>query len=91
MPASKDVEVLDYLREKESMTLSDLLRGAHQKKVERDVLVERFAVENLVRVDGKTVTSTSYSEFVAALYAKKDLPAPVDLRAEYTTPRETAA
>jgi hypothetical protein len=40
--------------------------------------VERFAAENLVRVEGKTVTATSYAEFVAALYARDDLPAPVN-------------
>ena len=78
-PPSKTLKVLQRLRDEGAMTMSDLLRRNHLKKGERDVLVDRFAEENLVRVDGKTVTATSYLEFVTALYARADLPAPVDL------------
>ena len=74
------LRVLGYLRDKAPMTKSELLRRAHLDKGLRDTLLGRFAAEGLVRVEGKTVTATSYREFVEALYAREELPQPPDLQ-----------
>jgi hypothetical protein len=56
------------------MSRSEILRSAHLKKGERDMMLERFAAEDLVRVDGKTVTATTFAEFVAAIHSRPALP-----------------
>jgi hypothetical protein len=52
--------------------------------IEHPLEVAEFELdaEDLVRVEGKTVTATGHSEFVAALYAREGLPVPVNLMAE---------
>jgi|GEM_PF-1773786 len=76
-PQQEAVRVLEYLRTRNPMTLSELLRGAHLEKAKRDLLVERLLAENLIRVDRKIVTATSYAEFVEQLYAQKTFPEPM--------------
>ena len=78
-PQQEAARVLDYLRRKGPMTASDLNRKAHidDNKL-RDALVERFAQEDLVRIDGKTIRPTGFEEFVEALYARGEFPAPVN-------------
>jgi hypothetical protein len=76
------LKVLRYLRDKGPMTKADLLRAAHLNKEQRDKLVNCLAAENLVRVNGKKLTATTYPEFIVALYGRKDLPEPVNLKSE---------
>jgi len=38
----------------------------------------RLIVEDLVRVEGKTITATSYAEFVESLHRRKALPEPAN-------------
>lgn len=69
--------VLKYLRKMGPMTISDLNRRAHIKNKEvRDILVSRFAKENLVRIEGKVVRQTGFDEFVHALYDCNECPLP---------------
>lgn len=75
-PKQTTVRVLEYLRLREPMTMSELARGAHLAKKERDLLVERLRAEDLIRVDGKIVTATSYAEFVEGLHKRKEFPEP---------------
>lgn len=72
------IRVLEYLRAREPMTKSELLRGAHLGKRERDQLLDRFVVEGLIRIDGKNVESLGYPEFVEGLYARREFPQPVN-------------
>ena len=58
------------------MTRNELRRGAHLGKEDRDLLFERLAAENLVRIEGKVVTATGYAEFVEHLYARREFPEP---------------
>jgi hypothetical protein len=69
------MKVLKYLRDKGPVTKIELMRGVHLTKAERDTLLQRFFAEDLVRVEGKTITATTYEEFVAGLYARKEFPA----------------
>ena len=62
------------------MTSAELRSGTRLKKEPRDAIVRILAREGLLRVDGKMLTASTYSEFVAALYVQKDLPQVVDLR-----------
>ena len=41
-------------------------------------MVECLAAEDLARVDGKTITATSYAEFVESLHRRKTLPEPAN-------------
>jgi hypothetical protein len=75
---AKALKTLAYMRTRGSMTLSDLVSKARLTKAERNILVERFAAEDLVRVDGKFITATTYKEFVSRLYARKEFPIPVN-------------
>jgi hypothetical protein len=72
--------VLGCLRENGTMTMADLRHRSHLSKDLRDTLVERLAAEELVLLDGKNVTATSYQEFVTRINSRKELPQPVDLR-----------
>jgi hypothetical protein len=38
--------------------------------------VKCFAAQDLVKIDGKLVTATTYPEFVEALYAREEFPEP---------------
>jgi hypothetical protein len=76
------LRVLEYLRDKGPMTKGELLRRAHLKKEQRDILLEQFAAESLVHTDGNTVAATSYMEFVVSLHAREELPEPADLWSE---------
>lgn len=69
--------VLTYIRGKGRMTASDFNRKAHiNNKGLRDLLVEQFAEEGLVEIDGKWIRPTTYEEFVEALYGRKEFPPP---------------
>jgi len=70
------VRVLEYLRERDPMTKSELRRGAHLGKEERDQILKCLVAENLVRLEGKAVVASSYVEFVQCLHSRKDLPQP---------------
>jgi hypothetical protein len=50
--------------------------AARLGKTERDVLLERLAAEDLVRIEGKTVEAANFAEFVDALYARDEFPEP---------------
>ena len=66
------IRVLNYMRAREPMTKSELRRGTHLEKEERDQLLECLAAEGLVRMEGKTVVASSYLDSVELLYARKD-------------------
>ncbi len=68
------VKLLKYLREKSPTSKSVILQNCHLKKHQRDVLLEHLAAEDLVRVDGATVSATTFSEFVRALYKREEFP-----------------
>jgi hypothetical protein len=80
-PREKALKALKDLRRKGAMSRSDVLRGARLNKEERDLLLERLAAEDLVRVEGKTVTALTCAEFVAALHARPELPHAANFRA----------
>jgi hypothetical protein len=89
-PQQKVVRVLEYLRTREPMTKSELLRGAHLEKKERDLLMECLTAEDLIRVDGKIVTATSYEEFVEGLHERKEFPEPVNHWAKVASKAQSA-
>ncbi|MDB4623866.1 hypothetical protein OAE47_00505 [Akkermansiaceae bacterium] len=68
--------VLKYLRSRKPMSKSELLRGAHLKKEERDKILGVLEKENLVRIEDKTVSKNSFKNFTAALYARHNLTQP---------------
>ncbi len=76
IPREEAVRVLDWIRHNGSVSLSDVARGTRISKETRDELLKRFAEEDLVKIDGKVVTATTYAEFVAALYGRKEFPEP---------------
>jgi hypothetical protein len=80
-PRTKALKALKDLRTKGPMSRSEVLINARLKKVERDLMLERFAGEDLVRVDGKTVTATTFAEFVAAIHSRPALPEADNYRA----------
>jgi hypothetical protein len=88
---AKALKTLAYMRTRGSMTLSNLLSKARLTKAERNILVERFAAENLVRVNGKFITATTYKEFVSSLYARKEFPIPVNYWEQVAKPAAPAA
>ncbi len=90
-PQQEIARVLEYLRTREPMTLSELLRGAHLDKKERDRMVECLAAEDLIRVDGKIVTATRYVEFVESLQKRKAFPEPRNHWAEVAGKGKAAA
>lgn len=90
-PHQTTVRVLEYLRSREPMTKSELRRGAHLGKEERDLLIEHLAAENLVRIEGKVVTATSYAEFVEHLYARREFSEPKNHWAAITREDQRAA
>jgi hypothetical protein len=87
----KVLKALDCLRTGEPMTRSELRGGARLEKRERDLLVECFAAEDLVRIDGKTVTATTYEEFVDSLHRRKAFPEPRNHWVKVAGKKETAA
>lgn len=68
--------LLKYLRERDPMTKSELRRGIHIGKDERDQLLEFLAAEDLVRLSGKMVEASSFADFVESVYARSNLPEP---------------
>jgi len=73
---SELLKVLKYLRDGGPMTKSNLTRHGKVPAAKRDAMLELFAAEGLVRVDGKMVAATTYPEFVAALCDRKEFPTP---------------
>jgi len=75
-PREKALKVLNHIREKGSVKKTDLLlaKGCRVDAATRDVLLERLAAEDLIRVEGKTVTAASFEEFVTALHSRPGLP-----------------
>lgn len=84
-PHQEFMRVLDFLRVRGAMSKSDLHHRGHIESAKiRDMLVERFEAENLIRVDGKIVKPATYEEFVESLYARKELPPPEDFWGKVT-------
>jgi hypothetical protein len=78
-PHQEFMRVLAYLRLRGPMSKSDPHHRGHiDNPKTRDMLVERFEAENLVRVEGKNVKAITYGEFVESLYERKELPQPED-------------
>ena len=70
----KALKIIKQLRSKGPMTSCEILRSAHLKKEERDLLLERLSAEDLILVEEKTVRATTFAEFVAALHNRPTLP-----------------
>ena len=66
--------LLKYLREKGATSKGAILQNCHLKRHQRDVLLERLGAEGLVRVDGTTVSATTFPEFVGALHGREEFP-----------------
>jgi hypothetical protein len=80
-PRDKAMKVLRDLRTKGPMSSSDILRYGHLKdKEQRNVLVKCLTAEGLIRIDGTTVTATTFAEFVDALHSRPELPQAPDHR-----------
>lgn len=75
-PREKALGVLNHIREKGSARKANLLlaKGCRVNAKTRDILLDRLAAENLIRVEGATVTAASFGEFVAALHSRPALP-----------------
>ena len=74
------------------MTPDEFRRNAHLKSKEmRDVLLERFLKEDLVRMDGGKIRPTTFLEFVEALHARKEFPQPENYSAAATKQSQPAA
>ncbi len=72
------LKALDYLRRNGPVSKSDLTRYGKVEKAVREILLERFVAEDLVRVEGKMLAATTYEEFATALYARKEFPEPAN-------------
>jgi hypothetical protein len=76
-PGEEIARVLHYIRQKPPMTAAELRRKAHLKnKGMRNVLIERFLEEDLVRMEGEKIRHTTFLEFVEALHARREFPLP---------------
>ena len=84
VPREKAVHVLNRIRTSGPMSFSDIAHKSHIQKETRDALMELFAAKCLVKIQGKMVTATTYSEFVDALYARDEFPEPPKSWAEYS-------
>lgn len=70
-PREKALKVLRGIQSAGSMTMNEIRRNFHlDSKEQRDLLLERLAAENLIRINGRTVTSTTFEGFVKALQAR---------------------
>ncbi len=63
---------MGYLRRGGTTPCSTLLKNLHLKKAERDLLLDSLARENLVRVEEKEVSATTFAEFVAGLHQRDE-------------------
>lgn len=80
-PREKAVKVLRGLRSIGPMSRNDIRRNYHlESKSQRDILLERLAAEDHVRIDGQTVTAASFKEFVSALHTRSELPEAANFR-----------
>ena len=87
-PSEEVARVLDDMRQKPPMTAAEFRRKAHHKNKEtRDVMVERFLENDLVRMDGVKIRPTTFLEFVEALRARSEFPQPESDRA--ATPKQS--
>lgn len=80
-PRSKMEKVLRDLRGKGRLDKSAVRGCARLDKGQRDILLERLAAEDLVRVDGRMVEATGFAKFVAALHARREFTGVIDDRA----------
>ena len=63
------------------MSRNEIRRIYHlDDKEQRDILLERLAAEDLVRIDGQTVTAATFEEFVTALHSRPGLPEAANFR-----------
>jgi hypothetical protein len=91
-PSEEVTRVLHYMRHKLPMTAAELRRKAHLKnKGMRNVLIERFREEDLVRVDGDKIRPTTFLEFVEALHDREEFPLPPSDWATADKQRQSAA
>lgn len=73
-PREKAVKVLGDLRANGPLRRNEIRRKHHlEGKQQRDTVLERLAAEDLVRIDGQTVTAATFEEFVTALYSRPGL------------------
>ena len=80
-PREKVVKVLRGLRSKGPMSRNDIRRNYHlESKEQCDILLERLAAEDLVKIDNQTVTAASFKEFVTALHTRPELPEAANFR-----------
>jgi hypothetical protein len=78
-PREKAVKVLGDLRTNGPLSRSEIRRKHHlESKQQRDIVLERLAAEDLVRINGQTVTAATFEEFVTALYSHPGLPEAAD-------------
>jgi len=49
-------------------------RRPHKQPLKKQIPINHLAAEDLVRVDGATVSATTFSEFVRALYNREEFP-----------------
>ena len=87
---TRALKLLKYLRAKGPTSKSAILQNCHLKKHQRDVLLEHLAAEDLVRVDGATVSATTFAEFVRALYLREEFPQVHDHWTDVRESREVA-
>lgn len=74
-PRKTALKVLKGLRTRGPMTYNEVRRNFHlESQEQRDLLLQRLANEDLVRIEGKTVTAATFTEFVTALHGRKALP-----------------
>jgi hypothetical protein len=78
-PREKAVKVLGDLRTNGPLSRNEIRRKHHlESKQQRDIVLQRLAAEDLVRIDGQTVTAATFEEFVTALYSRPGLPEVAD-------------
>jgi hypothetical protein len=74
-PREKAVKVLGDLRTNGPLSRNEIRRKHHlESKQQRDIVLQRLAAEDLVRIEGQTVTAATFAEFVTALYSRPGLP-----------------
>jgi hypothetical protein len=70
-------DLLDFLRKEGPKSPRDIQRKVSALNADqRDAVLKRLREEGLVTIDGKTVTATSFPDFVSSLHSDTRLPFP---------------